>query len=264
MESFSVSPLLPEKMSALQKFFKRNREVNERLNELYSEEARAKRRRIAKEEYERKQEEILRRRVVDTVRELKEIRFLDYDDLIIYVYDIEEQIYQQILKNHFYEFEPHIQEILLGGMIIPKEVVQKTGLKVRELTDKDMADKEAEKSREFFRNLENALKEYKIPDRPLGDNDERMDQLVASLNQARKTRDFFAKQAKLKSMTGSYVPPAMRVEVVDPKTQSAMDLVRRIENEIATLEIEILKENNEWARVKRQEFIEEFSKMHQV
>lgn len=264
MESSSVQESQVTKMSAIQKFFKATRERNERMDSLYSDEAFAKRRRIAQEEYERNQELMLQKKVSDTVKYLKVAIFLDYNDLIQYIYEIEENVYQRILKNHLYEFPPHIQEILLEGMVVPKEVLDKTGFKIRDLTDKDMQAKESEKSKEFFRSLEKALKEYKIPDRPLGDNDEKLDELTVRLNTARKTRDFFAKQAKLKTMTGSYVPPAMRVEVLDPKTESAAQLVRTIENEIAVLEIEILKENNEWARRKREEFIEEFSKMYQV
>ncbi len=264
MESSSVQEFQLTKMSAIQKFFRARRERNERLDTLYSEEAYNKRRRIAKEDFEKAQELILQKKVVETVKYLKVAIFLDYDDLIQFVYEIEEEVYQRILKNHLYEFPPHIQEILLEGMVVPKEVLNKTGFKIRELSDKDMQAKEAEKSKEFFRKLESALKEYKIPDRPLGDNDEKLDELTVRLNTARKTRDFFAKQAKLKTMTGSYVPPAMRVEVLDPKTESAGQLVRTIENEIAFLEIEILKENNEWARIKREEFIEEFSKMYEV
>jgi hypothetical protein len=264
MESSSVNEYRLTKMSALQNFFRETRERNERMDALYSDEAHAKRRRIAQEEYQKAQELNLQKKVIETVKYLKVAIFLDYDDLIQYIYEVEEDVYQRILKNHLYEFPPHIQEILLEGMVVPKEVIHKIGFKIRHLTDKDMQDKESEKSKEFFRSLEKALKEYKIPDRPLGDNDEKLDELTVRLNTARKTKEFFAKQAKLKTMTGSYVPPAMRVEVLDPKTESAAQLVRTIENEITLLEIEILKENNEWARKKREEFIEEFSKMHQV
>jgi hypothetical protein len=264
MESYSVHESPVTKMSAIQKFFRATRERNERLDTLYSDEAFAKRRRIAEEERAKAEELILQRKVVDTVKYLKVAIFLDYNDLIEYIYEIEEDVYQRILKNHIYEFPSHIQEILLEGMVVPKEVLHKTGFKIRYLTDKDMLDKEAEKSKEFFRKLETALKEYKIPDRPLGDNDEKLDELSVRLQTALKTKDFFAKQAKLKSMTGAYVPPAMRVEVLDPKTESAAQLVRTIQNEIAAMEIQILKENNEWTRRKRQEFIEEFSKMYQV
>lgn len=237
-------------MSAIKKLFDHNREVA-RLR---------KERAIERQRNLEKTVEI----VVDTTYEdnllkkelsyLNEVLyrdwFLDETDIIDLLEDASEMAYNSIVEN--LNSYPERVKNVINETYIPQKL---SNLKIRELTDEDMARRYIQIDQDYDNQLEVAwqkeIKESGIS-RPDGELEDALEQKTEELSRQKKLLE----QEKSKKTLGTYVPPSMRnmKKSINPTVAKLEETVENIENEIVKLKKQIQQEEKNWYAQRKSEF----------
>lgn len=232
---------------AIKNFFEHQREVTAR-REAY---------------YKRLEEELnaLEENYTDTTAFEKEVEefdfllkrnwFLDREDIYELLWDADEDVFQEI-KKRVTTYPETIREIIYSFEPLSIKGVK---LKIRDLTDEQLELQEFKEQEKRRKELSDAWEAYKTDQKlepPVGAADADLDEMFSELQQLKKNLE----DAKKKSLTGRYVPPAMRDKVVadDPRVIEITKKIEKAENEILLQNKLIEQEHNEWFMRKRNEF----------
>lgn len=188
---------------------------------------------------------------------LRNSTFLDYSDIVDYIYELNEDQYQYALE-HIYEYPEETRIALLEGRVIPEQILANLKYKVVNITD-EMTER-AEKRRRLDKELifEERLKQEVFPPRPLGEVDEKLDELHAKRTMLEKNLNEYTKKT---DSSKAYVPPAARKTMLsnDPGVIEIQRKIESLENEIKNQERKIVKENEFWLELKKHEFRNKFN-----
>lgn len=213
--------------------------------------------------YKRLEEEMatIQEEVIDTSAFDKEVEhfdfllkrnwFLDDESIRDLLWDADEDVFQEIV-NRITTYPYNVRQVIFGFLPLP---IGNVKLKIRDITDEELELQEFKEQERQRKELSDAWEAYKIEKNlqpPVGDSDGDLDEMFSELQQLKKNLE----DAKKKSLTGRYVPPAMRDKAVadDPKVIDIKKKIETVENEILLQNKRIEQEQNEWFMRKQNEF----------
>jgi hypothetical protein len=233
---------------AIKNFFDREREVTARMKAYF--------RRMEKQMNAPKEE------VIDTHAFDKEVEyfdvllkrnwFLDSEGIEELLMDADEEVFQ-VIVDRAHTYPENVRAIIYS--FLPISTSKYSKLKIRDITDEQMDLQEFKEKERKRKELSDGWEAYKVNQKlepPVGYLDAELDDMFSELQELKKNLE----DAKKKSLTGRYVPPAMREKVAaeDSHVIEITKQIQKAENEILLQNQRIEQEHHEWFVRKRNEF----------
>jgi hypothetical protein len=118
-----------------------------------------------------------------------------------------------------------------------------------EMTDDDMKKYRKNEDKEFEKTIEDAWRDYQIPDRPENEVDYACDEAWEVLAEKKRELDAYLKGSK---RIGSYVPPSMRKD--DEKAIKLREEIKKLENEFDKCKQRVIEEDEDWRKQVKYDF----------
>lgn len=182
---------------------------------------------------------------------LKRNWFLDYDDILDLLRDMDADVFEHVALN-IGTYPTNIREAI--SAFLPLTTAQLT-MKIREIDDDAMELRELKDAERMRKMLTAAWETHRVEtnlEPPVGYLDAELDDLCIGLQALKKDLE----DAKKKSLSGRYVLPNMRDTLVsaNPRVIELNKKIDTMENEISLQKQLIVQSQDEWFLTKRNAF----------